>query len=416
MAKGISRPTRKAKRRRRTPKGYVSHSQLLKMIRCGRLYKAEYYDGVETEASEVMKQGSVVHGALATLNRKALEYKEAIEAGEEAQELGAEDADAAFRNALRRESGPGEIGPNAVKLMKAAVRLYAERVLSNERNLERMIGYEFEVQVPYKKDLNLLVIIDRIDDWGDDGIEITDYKWSFRPLTGDELREDQQLNLYAYAAWLIYPNLRRFKLTHYMLRQGQANSVEVKTDDLSYIKDHIDYVLDAIGKGRFEPRINPYCHTCPIRSRCPAYRERFVVNKEKIVDFAAAHKELAIVDPTLANLGARRKILRQYIGDRVEEAAAPIPVDDGLREWGYWEGKQDVRAIKSEVELFRKFGLDIVPLLTITSDNRDEATRQLYNSLPQNKIDEFKEQRKKIVKTKKTSRLSCRNVARERRS
>ena len=148
-------------RRRKMPKGYISHTQARTFMQCGRFYKLKYIDKRQPESSYIMKRGSVMHTALKELNDLAA-------AG--ADQLAYDDVQRAFRKALRAETGPGEIGARDVQEMLQSLQLITEDIQDTASTL---VEAECEVEVDFQRGLKLLVIIDRIDTWGDDGLELS---------------------------------------------------------------------------------------------------------------------------------------------------------------------------------------------------------------------------------------------------
>jgi len=408
-----SKKTVKAKtappRRRKTPKGYISHTQIITYKRCGLQYKTKYIDHIVPEASYPMRQGSVAHTALKIIHDTAAAIVDKHPDHDPemlSNMMDASDARSALEQALRLDSKPGEILMRDVQLMEAALVRYTEHLMQNIRG---MIATEYEVPVEYKPGLNLLVVIDRINSIDEETLEIVDFKWSYNILSKSDLLEDQQLNLYAYAAKIINPGIRRFRLTHYMLRQNFPNSIEIDADQVVHVKTAVDYALEGIETGQFEPRINPYCHNCPVRGKCPAYADRFAVNHELINEVGSAHEELRDVNAKIANLDDRKVALRGFIGGEVEEKG-PQEVEGGIKQWAYWEAEGSEREMKATVELFRKNGLDITPLMAITSKNLRLAADQLADRVPFEKMKEIRTELDNLCKRKVTNRLECRKV------
>lgn len=315
-----------------------------------------------------------------------------------------DDVKRAFRKALRAETSPGEIIPRDVQEMMASLQLAGEDIHNTTNTL---VAAECEVQVDFQKGLKLLVIIDRIDTWGSDGLELTDYKYGMNILSKAELIRDPQLNIYALAASIINPDVKRFKLTQYMLRQRFPNSIEISVEDVIGVREHLEYVIDGIEAGHFEPRINSWCHSCPDRAPCPAYKKRFVANKEVIKTVKQAHDIYMDMKASADLIKESRDLAKNFIGDQVEERGR-LQVARGSMEWDYWpvEGKE--RDIKKTVDTFRMFGLDVTPLLSMTNKVYDMCRRQLMAKLPQRKIDEFRAAENELVNRKVTTRLEPR--------
>ena len=347
-----------------------------------------------------MAAGLVAHTALKHLIDKR---------ASEGMELSSEDVTDAIDLALREDSRPGQIDASDVKLMVDKLTRYAEREIERMFDPDRKtyIDSECEFAVPYKPKVNLLCILDLVESWGDGGVKITDWKWSDNVLNKAEVADHDQLLKYGYAVVKNDTSITRVCLSLYYLKQGFEVSVELDAHELLKIEKHINYVLDGIEAGDFAPRINDYCHNCSTRGSCEEYEKRFVVNGEAIESVAQAHEEDKKVCAGIKNLTARKTALRAFLGEEREQAGKPLAVEDGLKAWDYitQEGREiDMGGL---VKLFAKNGLDISPLVSITSDNLKEAHRQLFARLPQSKVDAFKRAEDKLFKRKVKTMLKC---------
>jgi len=378
------------------PKDYISFTQCSTYARCPRLYHAKYFDGKEQDRNYPMKFGHVMHLAARALNILAQKRKVDLDPGDVAK---------VFKAAMKDEVGAGEIPPADIALAERALTRYA---WSLSRTVGRMHGSEVEVVVPYQDGVGLKVIIDRIDTFMEDGLEIIDFKTSREICSKAELREDPQLLTYAYAASLIVPGIRRFKLTHWMFRHDPPeNSVEIDADNAMGVKDWIDSVITGIKAGQFEPRVNQYCHNCPVRSTCPAYSTQYVAHHEEIKDAGRAIMELKDVDAKISIMTARKKALRGVIGSRVEESG-PIEIDagDGKRVWNYWP--EDSRTFPPRLisGLFREYGLDILDYMDLSASSFEELKKKLFKLLPEEKIADFKAKAEGIIKIERRTKLA----------
>jgi len=378
--------------RRKTPKGYISFTQAKEYSDCPRRYQAKYIEHLVPERNHYMAMGSVMHSSLKILNDQA-------KAGEELSAI--EDVDRAFELALRTETKPGEIPPGEVQTMLDSLRTSAFAIT---RTVDTMIDAECEFSIPYTDSVKVLVIIDRLDTWGDSGIEITDYKFSNKVLNKKDLAEDLQLLIYAWAVVQNDPTIQRVKLTQYMLRHNFANSVEMEADQVQGVKKYLDYILEGIESKQFEPKLNLYCNNCPVRAKCDAYRKRYIVNREDIKGMEEAHREYLDLNSAKSTLDARKEIVKAYIGNVVEESG-PQVVSSGLVRWEFHPQDRQEAQVKKLAGLFKEFGLDITPLLGITSDNLDKAENQLFSTLPRKKVEEFLKRKERCFKRRVVTAL-----------
>jgi hypothetical protein len=322
-------------------------------------------------------------------------------------QLDPEDVSKIFKAAVKDEVGYGEITPSDIRLAEVALTRYA---WSLQRTVKKMHGSEVEVVVPYAKGVGLKVIIDRIDNFQDDGLEIIDFKTSREISNKAELREDRQLLTYAYAASLLVPGTRRFKLTHWMFRHDPPeNSIEIDADDALGVRDWIDSVLEGIYAGKFEPRLNQYCHRCPVRSTCPSYKSQYAAHQEQIKDHLKAVGELKEVDARIAILTARKKELRGVIGQRVEERGPfEVETDDGSRTWDYWPEDSREFPPRPISGLFKDFGMDILDHLELPASEYEALKKTLFRNLDEKNIAKFKDRVETMIKIERKTKLAAR--------
>lgn len=386
--------TTKARRGSRLPRGYLSNTQCKTYNECGLRYKALYIDEIETEDEYFLKRGAILHLALRAIN---------IMAFEGTQTLAPEDARRAFRAAERMEVGSGFLTPIDVQEGIADLTKYA---LKADRFAGDMIDAEAKLTIDYSDDVKLMIIPDWIGNFEGDGLEVKDFKTGENILSKDELRSDYQLNIYGWAATKIVPGVTRVKLTHHMLKHGFEHSVIIDADELVYIKDYIDGVLEGIQSKKFEPRLNQYCHRCPIRKKCKVYKTRYIVNGEAIKNPEEAHAELSRVSSTWSNADARKKELRAYLGSLVDIKGS-VPVEKGEREWVYRIKEDKIIDTTEMVRLFRKLKMNVLGYIEFGIGNFEHLKKILFRGLTEPEIADFKEKSAKLIKLQKSNSLVC---------
>lgn len=381
-------------KRSKTPKPWISWSQCETYHDCPRLYKAKYIDGLQLERTYYMRLGSAMHLAARAMNVSIRDGKE----------IGADDIEGIFKAAIRKEMLTAEITPDDYTEGLRGLRHLGLRLA---QTAEFIHDAEAEIVIPYSQDHNvgLKVIIDRIDYMEGDGLHIVDYKNARRILSKDDLRKDRQGNIYMLAALDIVPGLKRLKFTQYMFRYNLENSVEVDPDEVQWIRGWIDEILEGIISKKFPARINRNCNLCPIRAKCAEYKRRYKSTGENILSAQAAHDELRKVEAAIKLHQSRRETLRQYLGD-LANAADVVPIDDGSMGWA-WKAEERRGFPADKIsELFRRHGADISRYLKLDASSYEEAKKELFSILPQEKIDKFKEEASETIETRKQTKLS----------
>ena len=384
-------PTRK-RRADGTPE-HRSWTQCSTYFDCPFLYKTKYVDGKKPERNYPMMLGSAMHVAARLLNVKAQSDK---------QEISAEDVRTIFTGAVRSEMGRGVIRPTDWQGGIDSLTNYAWTL---HRNIENMHGAELEVDIPYgDKGLTLKVIIDRLDYLEGGGVKIIDYKNGLKILSKEELAEDKQLAIYAYAATQMIPNVERIVVAQYMFRYQFENALEIPVDGVGYIKEWLDEALAGIEAKEFPARVNRNCPQCPIRSGCKEYETRFVVHHEDIVDVQKAHEELKKVKASTDMLTARSKVLKEYIGG-LADTERQVVVDGGKLSYRFREEEKHEFPTDKVIALFKKYKRDITGALSVSAGVFEAQKKELFAELTQEKIDAFKAEAGAVVSTKKQTKL-----------
>jgi DNA helicase-2/ATP-dependent DNA helicase PcrA len=127
----------------------------------------------------------------------------------------------------------------------------------------------FEMQIGPAK---VVGRIDRIDQGGNSGVVITDYKTG-RPKSQEDADKSLQLSIYALAArekW----GYRADQIVFYNLEEN--SSVVTRRNDLQLqdCRQKVQEVAEKIAAQEFDPKPGFYCAFCAYRSLCPATEKR----------------------------------------------------------------------------------------------------------------------------------------------
>lgn len=162
---------------------------------------------------------------------------------------------------------------NQVFKTKAVITEYAKMA---RREFENFLGDALSQQIPYvateeniKLDLGGVQLIAKIDrlDTSKDGIKIIDYK------TG-KFVEDQpdplQLDLYALAAFVKFPEVPIHKKIYYYLLENRFIEVDAKSGEFRKTREMVLKTAEEIQKTKeFKPKINKKCNWCDFQPICP---------------------------------------------------------------------------------------------------------------------------------------------------
>jgi RecB family exonuclease len=174
---------------------------------------------------------------------------------------------------FRQKYNANKIKHDQVFKNKEVVAQYAKMA---RKEFENFLGNHLSEQVPYiateenlKLDLGGVELIAKIDrlDSGKEGLKIIDYK------TGKYI-EDQpaplQLDLYALAAFIKFPQIPIHKKTYYYLYDNRFIDVDVKSGEFKRTRE---FVLEAAEKiqstKEFKAVVNKKCIWCDFKELCP---------------------------------------------------------------------------------------------------------------------------------------------------
>ncbi|KKK78617.1 hypothetical protein LCGC14_2841790, partial [marine sediment metagenome] len=180
----------------------------------------------------------------------------------------------------------------------------------------------------------------------------------------------------------------------------------IDADELVYIKEFIDGVLEGIASKKYPARLNQYCHRCPVRKKCKVYRTRYIINGEAIKDPESAHEELKRVSSAWSNADARKKELRAYLGE-LADIQGHVPVEGGEKEWVHRTKDDKLIATPGMVKLFRKFKMDVLGYLEFRIGTFEHLKKILYRGLTEPQIADFKDKSTALIKKQKATSLVC---------
>lgn len=152
------------------------------------------------------------------------------------------------------------------------------------------------VEVPVNYIMDRVDKLDRPDGYD---IEVTDYKTTVRSVWPDELRQNIQARLYAWAAFHEHPEALYVWVTFAQLRHEPV-SVRFQREDVRNVPVYLaELAARILADTEPEYRINDECRFCAIRNACPAV-EKLIANAGSLAfddygELMKARYELSVV-------------------------------------------------------------------------------------------------------------------------
>ncbi|MEM1973312.1 MAG: PD-(D/E)XK nuclease family protein [Thermoplasmata archaeon] len=233
---------------------HISFTQMSIYERCPRLYKVIYLDGVNEE-TKLMMIGKDIHKIIEAINLKIKNTKK--------DEIDVND----IRDIFNKYMGNNFTGIDEYNKIWKSILIYAEETFKSIKNI---VEVEYEVRYKIKdgrRRVELVGIIDRMDLFQDE-LEIIDLKMMKIP-TKDEVRNDFQLNVYAYLISKIYPEFK-ISTSIYSILHNIKVKVNKEPSDFDYIPEYVVNLYKKMHNDTvFEPILNDRCYECP--RKCEKY-------------------------------------------------------------------------------------------------------------------------------------------------
>ncbi|UCE73941.1 MAG: PD-(D/E)XK nuclease family protein, partial [Methanomassiliicoccales archaeon] len=183
------------------------------------------------------------------------------------------------------------------------------------------------IAVEYKFDIDISGVpitgfIDRVDRFGNNKVEIIDYKSGKNIFDKSQVEENEQLALYQLAVEESI-GLEVERLTLYHLPSQTPVSVDARSKDrIDALKSKILNVARLIEKGEFEAKEGRFC-PCDFPQHCPFYKHQYLKEEEKVtktkVNIQQTIEEYSQLKDEERRLGKKIKELAENIHEYCEK-------------------------------------------------------------------------------------------------
>ncbi|PID38732.1 MAG: hypothetical protein CSB49_04000 [Proteobacteria bacterium] len=262
---------------------HLSYSRLSRFEQCPASFKLHYVEKRTAEPGVPLKFGKLLHAVLEVLVREHME-------NERSGPLSVDRAIELYREGWAKAGLTGmEVFQEGLDIIDDFVRDQGEL---DHRNV---LAIEKEFRLPVGR-FTVLGFIDRVDWVDDETVEVIDYKTNRMLFTRDEVEHSLQMSLYHLAARMLWPWVKKVKLTFHMLRHGVRMRTERTEEQLLVAQTYVETVGAMTEQvTEFPARINSNCIYCDHRQHCPAYAEALKGKREMIcedtTDIEAVAKE-----------------------------------------------------------------------------------------------------------------------------
>lgn len=237
-----------------------SYTQLDAYIRCPLHYKYQYVLKIPTPVTPALAFGDSIHRSLQNfysgfLKDKEIDEKRLLDIYKK-NWLPAGYASAPHQE-TRKKSGEN--------VLTDYFRKYHKKDL-------KVIAIEKPFKIKTAPDIYIIGKIDRVDNIGNDKIEIIDYKTGKMPKESD-LKKSLQLSIYAMAATdygLYNKKLDEVLLSFYYLEEGKKISFHRSAEELEETKTKITETVSKIRNNEFPLTPGPGLAFCPYPMICEA--------------------------------------------------------------------------------------------------------------------------------------------------
>lgn len=237
-----------------------SASRLKKYLLCPRQYRYAYRDLNPGVPTAPLVLGKTLHEVICSLHEWQM-----VEGELPGLKIMLEWFDGAWSDALEQERPlfrEGAPDAEACRISgREMLRLYHEQQAEAPPPL--LVELAFEIHF---EDFILCGIVDRVDE-GEGGLVVTDYE-SGRKMTQEQVKNDWQLSIYAYALGRIFEEpVERVQLRY--LKDGSLRtSVRGPEDFRQLTEEVLPYVTQQVERGEFHPRPGYWCRWCDYRELC----------------------------------------------------------------------------------------------------------------------------------------------------
>lgn len=333
---------------------------------CPLALRMHYVDKVgEKYVRIAAERGKAVHAAIADL------IKLCRDGDIQPKQLGLTD----LQDALQKHTPPEIM--SEVSLMLSWLKLWAERykISPNIHGYEEALALDEDFDECEWDKASYRGILDVIETKGNYCV-IEDWKSQPHIMSQTELDEHEQLTMYCWLVWKLYPHLTRFRARIWYLRYGFYDETERTEADLVEFEHALMIKERKISEiNNWEPRPGKHCQYCDYIHMCPLANDLSIENTEVISQEQAvqAAKRVTVMEQLTKELKGK---LKEYV-----KAHDDVRTGDG---WVYgFNHRKSVKYDPKEVaEVLEEYGFEFPSVVNVDARAMKKLLKEASKEMP----------------------------------
>lgn len=346
----------------------VSPTKMFAFETCPKQFYLRYYkkEKAPVKIEKLMHVGSLVHKALEFLAEKP-EF---------------ECIDSCVEKAI------SEIDIVPTQDMIQETRDMIKNWFSDDKFENELIASEYNFQTLIDDDLVIMGYIDRVEKINDNMIKVIDYKTGNQFYTYDDLRDSNQLIMYAMACYEEW-GIENIVICYDMVRLNQRFEIGVTVKDFEEKRKHIKAIYKRMKAGENEAVISRNCAYCWYKHNCEEYKGFLseILKIKTIEEIFEGDFEKSI--EYIKELEAKKTIIEKHVTE-VKGLITSEMMGSGEKSVTYGKYKISLvsrgRKFYNTNDVIEAFSDDVDELNAVVSVKNTELEKRIH-SLPDDKRD-----------------------------
>jgi len=252
---------------------------------------------------------------------------------------------------------------------------------SEEKFENELVASEYKFQTLIDDDLIIMGYIDRVERINDEMMKVIDYKTGNQIYTYDDLKNSNQLIMYAIACYEEW-GVEKVVICYDMVRMNRRFEIQVSLEDFEIKKEHIKQIYKRMKDGEHEAVISDKCSYCWYKHNCAEYKDFLgEILKVKTIDEIFDGDFQKSID-YIIELDNKKKIIEKHITE-VKSLIVSEMMGSGenIIDYGSYKVKLTSRSSKNyrASDVIEAFEDDIDNLNEVISVKNTELEKRIHN-------------------------------------